>query len=72
MDDYVALRNREHTGIQSLVWGSDYPHYEGTWPESRNAIRIQAEKAGLTEDEKRAIFGGTLANLYGISLPIPA
>jgi predicted TIM-barrel fold metal-dependent hydrolase len=69
MEDFVALRNREYTGIDCLVWGSDYPHYEGTWPNSEAAISAQADKAGLTEEERAAIFGGTIAKLYKMPLP---
>lgn len=69
MDDYVALRNRELTGIESLVWGSDYPHYEGTWPNSDAAIEAQARKANLSDEERAAIFGGTIARVYNMRLP---
>ena len=69
MDDFVALRNRELTGVDSLVWGNDYPHYEGTWPNSDAAIAAQADRAHLNEDERAAIFGGTIAKLYKMRLP---
>jgi predicted TIM-barrel fold metal-dependent hydrolase len=66
-DDWVALRNRTLTGIEPLVWGNDYPHYEGTFPKSKEAIEGQIERAGLTAEEQAAIFGGTLAQLLGIA-----
>jgi predicted TIM-barrel fold metal-dependent hydrolase len=71
MDDYVGLRNRDITGTDCLVWGNDYPHYEGTWPDSRNAIAAQVERSGLSAPEQSAIFGGTVARIYGIELPQP-
>jgi predicted TIM-barrel fold metal-dependent hydrolase len=67
MDDYVALRNRDITTISPLLWGNDYPHYEGSWPKSRDAIRQQCERVDLTDDERRAIFGGTTAKLWSMA-----
>jgi predicted TIM-barrel fold metal-dependent hydrolase len=66
-DDWIALRNRTYTGIDPLVWGNDYPHYEGTFPKSKEAVRAQAERAALTTEEQAAIFGGTLARLLGVA-----
>jgi predicted TIM-barrel fold metal-dependent hydrolase len=66
-DDWIALRNRGLTGIEPLVWGNDYPHYEGTFPQSQEAVRGQVERAGLTSDEQDAVFGGTLARLLGLA-----
>lgn len=65
-DDWVALRNRGLTGIEPLMWGNDYPHNEGSFPRSKEAIAIQAERAGLSNAERGAIFGGTLAKLLKI------
>ena len=35
MYDPVAINNRAITGVETLMWGNDYPHPEGTWPESQ-------------------------------------
>lgn len=72
MDDHLALRNRHITGIEPLMWGSDYPHYEGTWPSSQAVIDAMVDRYDLTDDETTAIFGGTLADIYGIELPVAA
>ena len=53
--------------LEPLVWGNDYPHYEGTFPKSKEAVLAQAERAALTTEEQAAIFGGTLARLLGIA-----
>ena len=39
MYDPVAINNRAITGIETLMWGNDYPHPEGTWPESQDGQR---------------------------------
>jgi predicted TIM-barrel fold metal-dependent hydrolase len=72
MDDWVALRNRDLTGVDCLCWGSDYPHFESTYPRSTEAIDTQIARAALTQEESAKIFGGTIAGLYGIQLPVPA
>jgi hypothetical protein len=66
-DDWIALRNRSLTGIEPLIWGNDYPHYEGTFPRSQEAVKGQVERAGLTPEEQAAVFGGTLARLLGVA-----
>jgi predicted TIM-barrel fold metal-dependent hydrolase len=72
MDDHLALRNRHITGIEPLLWGNDYPHYEGTWPSSQATIDAMVARYDLTDDEKAAIFGGTLAKIYNIELRVAA
>jgi hypothetical protein len=62
-DDPVGVRNRDVTGVEPLLWGNDYPHHEGTWPHSQESIAQMF--AGVPEDEKRAMIGGTAASLYG-------
>lgn len=67
MDDPVALQCRHVTGYESLLWGNDYPHAEGTWPKSREAIDTLF--AGVTGTERAAILGGTLAKLLNFKVP---
>ena len=62
-NDPVGVANRRFTGVESLVWGSDYPHPEGTWPCSRESLARQLE--GVPADERRAMVGGTAARLFG-------
>jgi predicted TIM-barrel fold metal-dependent hydrolase len=62
-NDPVAVNNLGVTGFEPLMWGSDYPHPEGTWPDSHATCdRILA---GLPEGAKRAILGGTAARVFG-------
>ena len=62
-DDPIALACRNITGISTLVWGNDYPHAEGTFRSSRELNDKQF--AGVPDDERKAILGGTLGNLLG-------
>src|SRR5205823_1143620 len=36
--DPVAVETRERVGIGQLMWASDYPHSDSTWPHSRKVI----------------------------------
>jgi predicted TIM-barrel fold metal-dependent hydrolase len=55
--------DRHRIGVDKLMWGSDYPHLEGTWPNSLDALR--ATFGGMPEDEVRRILGGNALALYG-------
>jgi len=64
-DDPVAIACRHITGVSSLMWGNDYPHAEGTFRGSQELIAKQF--AGVPDDERAAILGGTLAGVLGFS-----
>ena len=55
---------RYEIGIDQLLFGSDYPHPEGTWPNTRDWIRTAL--AGVPEDEARKILAGNAVAAYGL------
>ena len=65
--DPVGLANVERTGARCLLWGSDYPHPEGTYPESRKVLAEQFR--GVPEDVAERILRSNAAELYGLPLP---
>jgi predicted TIM-barrel fold metal-dependent hydrolase len=67
MDEPGAVALRDFIGTDCLLWGSDFPHPEGTWPHSRAVV--DRLFAGVPEDQRTAITGGTFAKLYGVSAP---
>ena len=67
MDDQVGLHNIEFTGARALMWGSDYPHSEGTWPNSRQ--ELDKIFAGVNQADRDAIAGATAAEIFQIALP---
>jgi hypothetical protein len=69
-DDPVAVACRHITGVSTIVWGNDYPHAEGTFRGSRELIKTQF--AGVPDDERAAILGGTLGGILGLSAPVAA
>lgn len=66
MYDPVAVNNRHTTGIETLMWGNDYPHPEGTWPASQEVAAKQFD--GVADEELRAIVGGNAARVFGFQL----
>ncbi len=61
MAPYEAAMRHE-IGIETLMWGSDYPHIEGTWPNTQLALRNTF--AGIPEDEVRMILGSNGARAF--------
>ena len=48
------------------MWGSDYPHDEGTYPYTREHLR--ARFRDVTRDELRELLAGNAARLYDFDL----
>ncbi|HEY8527278.1 MAG TPA: amidohydrolase family protein [Acidimicrobiales bacterium] len=69
-DDPVAVACRHITGVSTLIWGNDYPHAEGTFGSSQELIATQF--AGVPDDERKAILGGTLGEVLGYRAPVAA
>ena len=65
-DDPVALNNLEFTGATCLLWGNDYPHDEGTWPNS--AASLAQIRKRLSAEDARRVLCGNAARLYGFDL----
>ena len=54
---------RHKIGVGTIMWGSDYPHPEGTWPHTKE--RLHDTFAGVPEPDMRAILGENAARIYG-------
>jgi predicted TIM-barrel fold metal-dependent hydrolase len=57
---------RYEIGLDRLMWGSDYPHGEGTWPNSKEAL--QNAFWDLPEGELRQILTDNPARCYGFDV----
>jgi predicted TIM-barrel fold metal-dependent hydrolase len=51
-------------GVDRLMWGSDYPHFDSTFPKSLEAIERNFE--GVPEDERDLILRGNMVRLYNL------
>ena len=61
-EDHVGVQLRHHIGVDNLLWGSDYPHAEGTFPKSREILERILED--VPEEEKAKIAGENTVKLY--------
>ena len=68
-EDPAGLHLAERYGLTgSFMWANDYPHHEGTWPHSAEAIE---RTMPMLDDVARAkILGLNAAKFFGI--PVPA
>jgi predicted TIM-barrel fold metal-dependent hydrolase len=62
-EDAIGIRLRDVIGVDNLMWGSDYPHSESTFPQSRKILGDIL--AGVPEDEQAKIVGANTARVYG-------
>ncbi len=65
-EDAVGIRLRDVIGVDKMMWGSDYPHPESTFPRSREII--DNILAGVPQDEKAKIVGENVVRLYDFDL----
>ena len=63
-EDDLGIRLRDIIGVDSLQWGSDYPHMESTFPRSQEIL--EEILVDCTEEEKAKIAGGNAARVYRI------
>jgi len=60
------IQGREIVGKDRILWGNDYPHYEGCYPHSRENMRWAF--SGVPEEEVRMMLSENAAALYGFDL----
>ena len=65
LDDKVGVQTRNAPGAKNIMWSSDYPHSETTWPHSMQSI--EEHFAGVPEEEKYAMICGTASRLFHLT-----
>jgi len=60
------IKGRDVVGKDRILWGNDYPHYEGCYPYSRENMRFAF--AEVPEEEVRMMLSENAAALYGFDL----
>ena len=66
LDDSVGAAWFETHGVDTFMWGSDFPHSDSTWPESQSVLRKNL--AGVGESVGRKLVCDNAAQLYGIDI----
>ncbi|MEN9506276.1 MAG: hypothetical protein RI958_2202 [Actinomycetota bacterium] len=67
--DRAVLNTLDITGTDALLWGSDYPHLEGTWPNTKAEIDRIFENVS-DESVKAALLGGSFEKLFKVPTPV--
>ena len=61
----AGVAERHRAGLKNVLWSTDYPHSDSTWPKSREALAEHFKD--VPADEKALIAGGNAARLYGLN-----
>lgn len=62
--DRVGILNRNLPGGRNIMWSSDYPHSETTFPHSLEVI--ERDFAGIPEEDINDIVCNRAARLFGL------
>ena len=57
---------RHEVGIRRFMFGTDYPHPEGTWPNTQDWIKDAFD--GVPLEDARLILGQNAAECYGLDV----
>ena len=60
--DPIGLRLLDILGEENIMWGSDFPHPDGVWPDSREFIDREFEQ--IPDGVRQKIVCDNAANLY--------
>lgn len=63
-EDEYGIENRGAIGVENLMWATDYPHPDCTWPDSQKVLRRHF--VGVPDDEMRLMVAGNAARLYNL------
>ena len=57
---YVA----ERIGSDKLLYSSDYPHWDTSWP---NTVRVVRDRQDITEAQKKQFLSDNVKSFYGFT-----
>ena len=61
--DPIGISNLDFLGQDRVMWGSDFPHPDGVWPDSQEYIA--KDLGGLSDAVRHKVICGNAAELYG-------
>ncbi len=66
MEDDLGIQLRDRIGVDNMLWGSDYPHAEATWPKSQQFLGRIFD--GVPAGDARKITCDNAARMFGFNL----
>jgi hypothetical protein len=65
-DDLHGLRSRDEIGLDQILFETDYPHANGTWPNTLDVARRLCREAGMDAAESAKLVRGNAIACYGL------
>jgi predicted TIM-barrel fold metal-dependent hydrolase len=65
-DDTVGLRLRDQVGVDQILFETDYPHSDGTFPHSRKVAHDMFVEVGMNAEECYKVLRGNAIKAYGL------
>jgi predicted TIM-barrel fold metal-dependent hydrolase len=65
-DDVIAMKTAHLMNPKRLLWASDFPHNDSTWPDSMHLLERHTE--GVPDDTVRRIVRDNVIELYKLSV----
>lgn len=65
-DDLVGLKQRHEVGVDQILFETDYPHSDGTFPHSRKVAHSMFAAAGMDADECYKVIRGNAIEAFGL------
>lgn len=65
MNDPVAVQKRGEIGVDRIIWGNDFAHAQGDWPESQEIIDEMME--GVAPDERYRLLAGNAVDFFHLN-----
>jgi predicted TIM-barrel fold metal-dependent hydrolase len=60
----IEVEMRHEIGVETILFGRDFPHPEATWPNTRDWLRLAFE--GVPDDEVRLMLGENAIRFFGL------
>ena len=68
LDDPSTIVTRHRIGVENIMFETDYPHGDGTWPDTQDLV--EEVYGHLPDDELRAILSENAAKVFRHPLPV--
>ncbi len=65
-DDSIGVKLRHEIGVENIMWGSDYPHHDSTFPRSQAVLDEMFED--VSAEDRYKITAGNVLQLYKLAL----
>jgi predicted TIM-barrel fold metal-dependent hydrolase len=68
IDDPAGLKQRHDVGVEHVLLESDYPHQDGTWPDTQELLHDQI--GSFPADDIRKLTWENASNLFSFPVPV--